>query len=122
MDYFKNILFSFLYSFGFLIISVLILTFFNYFDIVDGGFFTFLLIFISCFSVFLGSFMLGKKGNNKGWLEGIKFGIIYIFFIFLLNIFVFNFKFSFKYIVFLLILLVSSIFGGMVGINLKKEK
>ena len=122
MDYLKSLLYSFLYSFGFLIISVFVLTLFNYFDIVNGGLFTFFSIFISCFSIFLGSFILSKRGVNKGWLEGIKFGIIYILFISLLNIFVFHFKFSLKYILFLLILLVSSIFGGMVGINFKKEK
>lgn len=119
MIYLKNFAISFLYSIVSLLFLMFVFTVLNYFNVINSGLF---MIFNIVFSIFLGSFILSKNGNNKGWLEGIKFGVIYIIFISLLNIFAFNFKFSLKYIVFLLILLISSIFGGMVGINFKKKK
>lgn len=122
MSYFKNICISFVYSLFSLLILTFILTFFNYINIINGGFFTFFMIFNFVFSVFLGAFMISKKCNNNGWFEGLKFGFVFLLFISLLDYFGFSFKFNLKFLMFSVILLVSSIFGGMVGINFRKEK
>ena len=78
MNCLKKIGISCLYSFGFVLFLTFILTFFNYFDIFDGGFFTFFMIFNFVFSVFLGGFLIGKKSLKKGWLEGLKFGLVFL--------------------------------------------
>lgn len=122
MNFIKNICISFIYSIVSLLILTFVLTLLNYFNVVNGGFFIFLLIFDMVFSVFLGSFMLSKRCNSNGWFEGLKFGFIFLLFVCLLDYFGFSFSFNLKFLMFSIIILVSSIFGGMVGINFKKEK
>ena len=122
MNYLKNLGVSFLYSIVSLLVLIFLLTLFNYINFIDGGFFIFFMIFDLVFSVFLGSFILSRSCSDKGWFEGIKFGFIFLLFITLLNYFGFNFNFNIKYLIFSIIILVSSLFGGMVGINFKKEK
>lgn len=122
MNYLKNICISFIYSFLSLIILTFILTFLNYINFIDGGFFVFFLIFNFVFSVFLGSFVISKKCSNNGWFEGLKFGFIFLLFVCLLDYFGFSFSFDLKFLMFSAIILVTSILGGMVGINFRNEK
>ena len=121
MNYLKNLGISFLYSIICLLVLVFLLTIFNYINFIDGGFFTFFMVFDLIFSVFLGSFILSRNCSDKGWFEGLKFGFIFLLFITLLDYFGFGFNFNFKYLVFSIIILISSLLGGMVGINFKKK-
>ena len=122
MNYLKNLGFSFLYSFISILVLTFVLTFLNYVNFIKGGFFTFFLIFNLVFSVFLGSFSITRESSSNGWFEGLKFGFLFLLIITLLNYFVFSFGFNFKYLVFSIIILVSALLGGMVGINFRKEK
>lgn len=122
MNYLKNTLISFAYSLGFLVVLTFILTIFNYFDIINGGLFIFFMIFNLVFSVFVGAFLMGKHYKNNGWFEGLKYGFIFLLFVSLLDYFGLSFKFNLKFLMFSLILLITSILGGMVGINFRKEK
>ena len=116
----KNIGFSCLYSYGFIFVLTFILSFFNYINFIDGMF-TFFMIFNLVISVFIGGFVCGKRSLKKGWLEGLKFGFVFLFILTLLNIFGYSNSLTLKYFVFSCIILVSSILGGMVGIGFKKN-
>lgn len=61
---------------------------------------------------------IGKKTSKKGYLEGIKIGLIIIGILFLLNTILYR-TFSLYLLVYYLIILTSSIIGSMIGINLK---
>ena len=122
MNYLKNLGLSFLYSLISILVLTFILTIFNYINLIKGGFFTFFLIFNLALSVFLGSFKISKESNNKGWFEGLKFGFLFILVITLFNYFILSLNPNFKYLIFSIIILICSLFGGMVGINFKKEK
>ena len=110
----KNIGISCLYSYGFIFVLTFILSFFNYI--------TFFMIFNLVLSVFIGGFICGKGSLKKGWLEGLKYGFVFLFILTLLNILGYSNSLSMKYFVFSCIILVSSILGGMVGIGFSKEK
>ena len=116
----KNIGFSCLYSYGFIFVLTFILSFLNYINFIDGMF-TFFMIFNLVISVFIGGFVCGKRSLKKGWLEGIKFGFVFLFILTLLNIFGYSNSLTLKYFVFSCIILVSSILGGMIGIGFKKN-
>ncbi len=122
MNYLKSLGISFLYSIVSLLVLIFILTLFNYINFIDGGFFVFFMIFDLIFSVFLGAFILSRNCNDKGWFEGLKFGFIFLLIISLLNYFGFSYHFNLKYLVFSIIIIVSSLLGGMIGINFKKKK
>lgn len=72
-------------------------------------------------SIFIPTFILGKKSECKGYLEGLKYGAILIVLSLILNI-IFKTKFSFDIIIYFIIMLVSAMLGSMMGINFKKNK
>ncbi len=117
----KNIGISCLYSYGFIFVFTFILTFLNYANIIDGMF-TFFLIFNLVISVLIGGFVCGKRSLKKGWLEGLKYGFVFLIILTLLNVLGYSNGLSIKYFVFCSIILVSSILGGMIGIGFRKEK
>lgn len=122
MKVLKNIGISIFVSFVLVLVLTFILTVFNYFDFINNGFFVFFLIFNLIVSIFVGGFIIGKKSNKKGYLEGLKFGFVMCFILFLLNYLGFEKSMNLKFVVFNLIILVCSMFGGMVGISFRSSK
>jgi len=121
MNCLKNIGISCLYSYGFIFIFTFILTLLNYINFIDGAF-TFFMIFNLVVSVFIGGFICGKRSLKNGWLEGLKYGFIFLVILTLLNYFGYSSDLGIKYFVFCSIILVSSILGGMIGIGFRREK
>lgn len=115
---------NYLKSIGISILSILILNIFitllQYFN-VSSNIINFLKIFSIIISFFISSFILGTKSLKKGYLEGLKFGTIIIFILLILSLIFFKDDLSFKNILYYLIILISSIFGSMIGIQKKKD-
>lgn len=112
-------------SLGVSIIILLALTFIitllNYINLVSikiVNIFSYITPFIS---FFIGGLLLGKTSINKGWLEGIKFGVIIIILSFIFNYLAFNQGFNISNIILYTITIISSIIGSMIGINLKNS-
>lgn len=121
MNYLKLLGKSFLYMIIILFASTIIITLLNYINIFGNKLTTLAKIVISVISFFTGGFIMGKNSKQKGWLEGIKIGSIIIVILLLLNYIILKQSFDLKNIVFYLILLSSSIFGSMIGINKNVE-
>ncbi len=112
----KKYLISLGYIFAIIFGITLFLTIFSYFDILSTSVLKILKIIVSIIATFAGGFMIGKNSDKKGYLEGIKLGIIYVIIIFLLSILGFsNFKWS--NLLFYLIIILSTMLGAMFGIN-----
>ena len=101
-----------------IIIPIFILTIFNYFEIIKNT--DVLKLIITLISIFINSFFLGKNSKSKGYIEGLKFGIIYIIFITLFNLILVN-EFSLKIIIYYLLILITSMVGSTIGINKKND-
>lgn len=99
-------------------ISYLLLTILSYFNIIGNKFLSILEIITILIIMFIGGLLGGKKTNNKGWLEGLKIGLIFSLLLFIINL-LFIKDFSLKSIIYYFILSIASTFGGMIGI-LKK--
>ena len=112
-------------SLGISILSIIALTFFitilSYFDIMSSKIVSIFKILIPIISLFIGGFIIGTRSNNKGLLEGLKLGLIFLFLDIIITALIFNAKFEIKYLLFYTIILMSSIFGSIIGIN-KKSK
>ena len=63
----------------------------------------------------------GKKADKKGYIEGLKIGFSLILVLLFINLIFYNSNFSLERVIYYIILILSSIFGSMIGIN-KKEK
>lgn len=118
MKYLKKILKSFLYGISSIIILTFIITTLNYFDIINGKLLSISKIIIPLLSLGLSGYIIGKNTNKNGWLEGLKIGLIITLLIMIYNL-IFD-TLTQKDVIFYLILIVSSIFGSILGIN-KKE-
>ena len=107
------------------IISIISFTFFitllSYFNIINDKICSIFKILIPVISLFIGGFYMGKKSRNKGYLEGLKFGLIFCLLLIIFNLIVFGFTFEIKYILFYIIIIISSTFGRMIGINKAKR-
>jgi putative membrane protein (TIGR04086 family) len=121
MKYLKKLGFSFLYTIACLFIITFITTILNYFNIISDNVISIFKILIPVISLFIGGFYIGKKSNNKGYLEGLKFGLIFCTFLLIFNFLAFSISFKLKYLLFYLIIIISSILGSMVGININKK-
>ena len=78
------------------------------------------IIFISSLSVMIGSFRISKNKKEKGIINGIFFGIIYMFSLYLISsIFTRSFVLTGDSILMICIGIVTGIIGGIIGVNLR---
>ena len=70
--------------------------------------------------MFIGGFIIGKNSKEKGWLEGIKLGFICTAILLLFNYLGLQQKFVITNLIYYLIINISCVLGGMIGINKKK--
>lgn len=122
MNYIKNISISFLYIIGVTIVLTFIMTLLNYFNIITGSVLTITKIIITFIAIFIGGFIIGKKSKTKGWLEGIKIGIIILIILSIINFLILKVNFEFRIILYDIIILFSCTFGSIIGINLNHQK
>lgn len=120
MNYLKIYGLRLTYTIASILLSLLFITILYYFNIIGGTTYKILKIILLLLNIFISSFILGKTANNKGFLEGIKFATIIIP-IFLILTLLTNQTLQIKMIIYYLIILLASTFGGMVGISRKKE-
>ena len=112
----KNYIKSYGYLFGLIFILTLIISLLNYFIPFNSNI---LKIIIPIISIFISSIILGKSTKEKAYLEGIKFGGIFILIMTIFKIIIKS-NFNYKTIIMYIVLLTSSIIGSMIGINIKK--
>lgn len=113
----KKYLFSILITFISIIFTLLFTTTLYYFNLINHTTYNILKIILLLLSLFINSFILGKKSTKKGYLEGIKLSLPII--IFSLIISLITKKFKLTILIYYLIILITSIFGSIVGINKK---
>ena len=121
MKYLKNLGMSFIYIISTLLILTLITTIFSYFNIFNDKVTSIIKIIIPIISMFIGGFYIGNKSNKKGFLEGLKLGLIFSLFLMIFNYLALFNSLKLKHLLFYIILIISSIFGSMIGINRKKQ-
>ena len=121
MKYLKNLGFSFLYIIASILIITFIITILNYFNIISDKVISIFKILIPVISLFIGGFYIGKRSTNKGYLEGLKLGLLFSIFLLIFNFLALSNSFKLKYLLFYLIIIVSSILGSMIGININKK-
>ena len=112
-----NYLKSMLYTISTILIGTILITIFNYFNILNGIPLKIIMLIIPIVGIFIGSFIIGKISNKKGYIEGLKYGGIWIFLLLIINLIIQNFNIT--SIVYYIILLLISIVSGILGINNK---
>ncbi len=120
MTYLKKYGLRLLYTIISILVSILIITTLYYFNIISSATYNILKIVVLLINIFISSFILGKKANNRGYLEGIKLSIMIISILIILSL-ILNLSLKPRVIIYYLIITSTSIFGSMVGISRKRE-
>ena len=119
MNNIKNYLVAIGYFLLVVVVFAIILTIFNYYDIVTSKLFKIIKVLIPSLALFIGGYKVGNSANKKGYIEGIKLSIIIIVMLFMFSYLGFNVTFNVSLILYYIILIISSVLGAMVGINKK---
>lgn len=102
-----------------LIVNVLAMALFHYmgvFKLASIGKINFVVMAIL---MFVEGLVMGKKTSKKGYLEGLKLGGFVVVSLFLLNI-IFTRHFDLYVVLYYVVMMVSSVIGSMIGINLHR--
>lgn len=112
-----NYLKSMIWTLGIIIVCSFIITIFNYFNIINGNILKIIFLFISIIGIFIGSYKVGKVSNQKGYVNGIKYGSIWVILFLIINLIIKSF--TLLSVVYFVILMFISILGSILGINNK---
>ncbi|MBQ3020906.1 MAG: TIGR04086 family membrane protein [Bacilli bacterium] len=77
-----------------------------------------MIIIIGSILMFIIGFILGRKSNSKGYLNGLLLSVICIFILVILSL-IFRFSLNINTLIYYVILVISTVFGSMLGINKK---
>ncbi len=116
----KKLAISLIYIVSSILVLTLLFTLINYFNVINDKTMSIFKIIIPIISLFIGGIYLGLNTKFKGFCNGLKLGLVFIFIMIILNI-IFISNFEFKNILYYLILLITTTLGSMIGINIKKS-
>ena len=117
----KNLGKSFLYILGITLVMVILITLLNYINILNTDITNVSKILTPFIGTFISSYILGKNSKNKGYIEGLKLGGLFVLLLIIINLII-STPFSYTILLYYLIILVTSMLGSMIGINRKKDK
>ena len=120
MEIIKKYSFRFLYTILSIVISLLLITTLYHFNIISSNIYQTLKLIILLVNILISGIILGKKATSKGYLEGIKLGIFMILLCFLITL-VTGQDLKIRLLLYDSMILITSILGGMIGINKKGE-
>ncbi len=106
---------------GLIFIPSLFVTFLLYLNLLNIKIIQYINLFIMVMTLFYAGYVSGKKAEKKGFLAGLRIGLMIIIIFFIISFFFINITSYFYTLIYYLILLFSAILGATIGIN-KKNK
>lgn len=73
---------------------------------------------ISFISLFIGGFVAGGRGKEKGWLLGGLTGLLYTVINFLFQFFGYDSAFNMEQIIYYICFMLTAVMGGILGVNI----
>lgn len=84
--------------------------------------FTWIIVGLSFLALFLGGFVSGKKGREKGWILGAGTGVLFSLIVFLVQYLGYQTQFDSEQYLYHLGYIIISLFGGILGVNLANHR
>ena len=119
MQYVKQFFKAFGLVLMIILISTIVITILDYFNLFSESLTNIFLFVITLISIIIGSYKLGKKSSKKGIIEGLKLGIVISVSFMLMGLITGN-NFQISNTIYYVILIISSILGSIVGKNRKQ--
>ena len=111
----KQILKNFIYTLSSIIISIFILNIFYYFNILNDTFMNILMIIISLFCFLFSGKNFSKFDKSRGFLSGLKIGLIYVILFLTITFIFWNNNFKITNLIYYVFIILFSMFGGMLN-------
>nr|WP_259549505.1 TIGR04086 family membrane protein [Heyndrickxia oleronia] len=99
-------------------ISSVIFAFILRFTELQEGSIKLIVTIISFIALFIGGFICGGKGQQKGWLSGGLTGIVYTFIIFLFQYLGYEKLFTSEQTIYHICYILTAMMGGVLGVNM----
>lgn len=80
------------------------------------------IIAVSFLALFIGGFVSGGKGKEKGWLSGGGTGLFFTLLVFLVQFLGYQATFSLEQTLFHIGYIVIAVLGGIIGVNLTSKR
>ncbi|RSD24083.1 TIGR04086 family membrane protein [Mesobacillus subterraneus] len=100
------------------IVSSLIFSLLLKFTSVQESSLQYVMTSISFLSIFIGGFITGGNGKEKGWMIGGATGLVYTVIIFLFQYLGYDSLFSFEQIIYHICYIITAMMGGILGVNI----
>ena len=120
MRYLKNLGRTLLYMLVIVLVFTLIVTLLSYFNIFGDNITKIVKFIIPTISTFIGGIMMGKRANKKGIIEGARLAFIIITILMLSSVILSSFKP--QSIIYYLIIMITTIFGALIGVQKKVQE
>ncbi|MFE8703484.1 TIGR04086 family membrane protein [Cytobacillus sp. FJAT-54145] len=121
-NYGSAILFGVISIFTLAIITSLIFSFILRFTSAQESSLQFIITAVSFVTLFVGGFISGGKGKQKGWLLGGLTGLVYSLIIFLFQYLGYDRLFNMEQIIYHTCFILTAMMGGILGVNMTTSK
>jgi putative membrane protein (TIGR04086 family) len=114
----KAVLYGVIAIFLFAVASSFIFSLLLKFTSVQESSLQYIMTTISFLSIFIGGFITGGNGKQKGWLIGGATGLVYSLIIFLFQFLGYDSLFTFEQIIYHTCYIITAMMGGILGVNI----
>jgi len=115
--YLKDIM----YVFATILIGTFLFTLLNYFNIISDNLLNIINLILIIGTFIFSGFYISKRSKGRGILEGLKIGSIISIFLLLVTLLALNTPFDWKNLIYYLILIISSMTGGIIAKQGKEQ-
>lgn len=113
-----SVLFGVLTIFLLAAVTSLVFSFILFFSSAEEGSVSLLITIISFFCVFVGGFICGGKGKQKGWMIGGATGLLYSLVIFAYQYLGHGALFNLEQLIYFACYILTAMMGGVLGVNI----
>ncbi|HHY72883.1 MAG TPA: TIGR04086 family membrane protein [Bacillus bacterium] len=114
---FSAILSGVITTFIIVLVSSLVLSLLLRFTNVQESSLTWVILILSFLALFIGGFVSGGKGKQRGWLVGAGTGLLFSLLVFLMQFLGYQTSFSIEQMAYHLGYIIVALLGGVIGVN-----
>ncbi|MEH7442302.1 TIGR04086 family membrane protein [Bacillus sp. JJ1122] len=118
----KSVLYGVMAIFLLAVVSSFIFSLLLKFTSVQESSLQYVMTSISFLSIFIGGFITGGNGKQKGWLIGGSTGLVYSLIIFLFQFLGYDSLFTFEQLIYHTCYILTAMMGGILGVNIAGGK
>lgn len=119
---FAAILYGVITTFVIVLTSSIILSLLLRFTNVQESSLTWVILTLSFLALFIGGFVSGGKGKQKGWLVGGGTGVLFSLLVFLVQFLGYQSSFSIAQMLYHIGYIIIAVFGGVIGVNMTGKR